>query len=161
MAGDLILPSVNDATLTTLTNAGGVVGGEIFHADKYSQQSWDLLKARGAEASTGIKTNNRVGLPPHFYISFKLSDYKGSGLADFKKLIRHAVRPLTIVTSHPGLTNWGACVGDEVNAENCFREALQKGTVTLEIYKYDKQDLIDKSSGEANSNLSYMKLINE
>ncbi|VVP02635.1 hypothetical protein [Pseudomonas fluorescens] len=161
MAGDLILANVNDAILTTLTNAGGTVGGEIFHADKYTQQSWDLLKARGEEARTGLKTNNRVGLPPHFYISFKLSDYKGSGLADFKKLIRNAVRPLTIVTSHPGLTNWGNCVGDEVTAENCFREALQKGSITLEIYKYDKQDLIDKTSGKVNENIAYMKLINE
>ncbi|CAH0260601.1 hypothetical protein E3Z27_16495 [Pseudomonas mediterranea] len=161
MAGDLILASVNDSTLTTLTDAGGKMGVEIYHADKYSQQNWDLLRARVAEATTGSVTNNRSGLPPHFYISFRQSDYKGSGSDKFKKLIRHATRPLTVVSSHPGLTNWTSQTGDEVSAENCFREALQKGNVTLEIYKYDAHDLINRTTGAVNDNISYMKLIDE
>jgi len=161
MAGDLILASVNDSTLTTLTEAGGKMGGEIFHADKFSQQNWDLLRARVVEAGTGSVTNNRTGLPPHFYISFKQSDYKGSGNAKFKKLIRYATRPLTVVSSHPGLTDWSSNVADEVSAENCFREALQKAKVTLEVYKYDSNDLIGRTTGTVNDNLSYMKLINE
>jgi hypothetical protein len=160
MAGDLIFASISDKSLTTLTNAGGKLGGEIFHADKYKKDNWDTLQARGAEARAGIKTSNRVGLPPHIYISFKISDYKGSGLADFKKLIRYAIRPLTIVTAHPGLANWDACAGNEVTAENCFREALQKGSVTLEIYQYDKQPLINTDK-VVNPNVSYMKLIDE
>ncbi|WP_417692097.1 hypothetical protein [Pseudomonas sp.] len=147
--------------MTTLISAGGKMGEEIFHADKYSQQNWDLLRARVTEAGTGVVTNNRTGLPPHFYITFKQSDYKGSGSEKFKRLIRHAIRPLTVVSSHPGLTDWNSQVGDEVSAENCFREALQKAKVTLEIYKYDANDLIARATGTVNSNIRYMKLIDE
>lgn len=161
MAGDLILSSVNDETLTTLTNAGGVVDGHIFHANKYAQTQIDLLKARNQEARLGATTNNRSGLPPHFYISFKSSDYKGSGSAEFKTLIRKAIRPLTIVSSHSGLSDWNASTGDEVSAENCFRTALQRGTVTLEVYAYNNKALINPANGKVNENVAYMKLVDE
>lgn len=161
MAGDLILANVTDKTLTILTDAGGAVGSEIHHADKYSQSAWDVLAARINESNSGITTNNRVGLPPHFYISFSLSNYKGSGQTKFKQLIKYAMRPLTLVTSHPGLNEWHKKNGDEVSAENCFHTALQKGSITLEVYKYDGAPLLDKLTGAVSENIAYMKKINE
>ncbi|WP_139131205.1 MULTISPECIES: hypothetical protein [Pseudomonadaceae] len=161
MAGDLILPYVTDETLTTLTDAGGSVGSEVHHADKYSKTAWDVLEARLHESKSGITTNNRVGLPPHFYISFSLSNYKGSGQVEFKKLIKQATRPLTIVTSHPGLGDWNTKRIDEVSAEKCFHEALQRASITLEIYGYDNKPLINRTTGTINGSISYMKKINE
>ncbi|OEC34823.1 hypothetical protein A7D25_12000 [Pseudomonas sp. 21C1] len=108
-----------------------------------------------------MTTNNRVGLPPHFYISFSLSTYKGGGQEKFKQLIRHAIRPLTVVTNHPGLSEWNKNKGDEVSAEKCFHEALQKGSITLEIYKYDNEPLLNKETGAISENINYMKKVNE
>lgn len=160
MAGDLLLTNIDEEDLNILLQAGGVLNGNIFHSDKHTQLSWNSWLGRLTEGLNGGTINNRVGLPPHFYINFSVSDYKGTGSYAFSKLIWSAIRPLTIVSNKQALANWDRNA-TALEAENQFRNALVMGSITLEIYGYNGEDLVGRTTGRASDDLAYMRLVPE
>lgn len=160
MAGDLLLTNIDEEDLNSLLAAGGSLGTSIFHSDKYAQTNWNGWIGRLTEGINGGTINNRVGLPPHFYVSFDISRYNGTGNYAFSKLIWSAIRPLTIVSNKQSLSGWDKN-STALSAENQFRQALESGAIVLEIYGYNGKDLINRASGKISSDLEYMKQIPE
>jgi hypothetical protein len=160
MAGDLLVTNIDEKDLDVLLAAGGTLDTNIFHSDKYGQGSWNTWMGRLQEGLNGSAINNRVALPPHFYISFRISDYKGTGNYPFSKLIWASLRPLTIVSNKQSLANW-EMNSTALEAERQFHQALQLGAITLEIYGYEGSDLVNRNTGKILKDLSYMKLVPE
>lgn len=160
MAGDLLLTNLDEDELNVLLEAGGALVSTIFHSDKYAQNHWNGWMGRLQEGLLGGNVNNRVGLPPHFYVTFKLNTYKGAGNHKFSKIIWASLRPLTIVSNKQALANWqnNKTASD---AEAQFRAALQTSALTLEIYNYEGKDLIDRNTGQVHADLAYMTLAPE
>jgi hypothetical protein len=162
MAGDLLLTNLDEHELDVLLTSGGTLGDTIFHADKYAQANWDIWGERLAAGLAGSRNNNRVNLPPHFYISFSARDLRipAARQMHFAKAIGAAVRPLTIVSGQQALADWSVKKSNYVLLD-IFTAALNSAAVTLEIYSYEGADLIDRGSGELHGSLSYMKRANE
>lgn len=160
MAGDLLITNIDEDDLSELLNAGGELVSTIFHSDKHGQTHWDSWLGRLTQGINGSTINNRVGLPPHFYINFKQSTYQGTGKPLFSRIIWASLRPLTIVSSNPALAGWGAAKS-AYEAEQAFRQALQHSAITLEIYGYNGTDLINRGTGGVHAELAYMKLAPE
>lgn len=162
MAGDLLLTNIDEHELSILLGSGGALGDTIFHADKYDGAGWEAWGSRLEAGLGGGRGNNRVGLPPHFYISFSKKNFnlkEGSELL-FAKVIGAAIRPLTIVSTHAGLGEWSAHKSND-QLLDIFTRAMDTANVTLEVYSYEGKDLIDRASGEVNEHLSYMRKADE
>lgn len=164
MAGDLLLVNLDEEELNALLTAGGTLVPRIFHADKYGQDAWTTWAALFKLGVDGNKINNRVGLPPHFYVNFSYSkinfEMNSKEQKAFREVVFGATRPLTIVSSNPYLAGWDE-IKDPFTAVKKFLKALKRTSVTLEVYSYEGEDLIDRTSNEVHESLSYMELLNE
>jgi hypothetical protein len=145
MAGDLLIENISFDQQLTLVEAGGIVGTDIFHADKPWRQYKPVLDQR----LVGGGPNRRADLPAHAYITFNASNraalekYCNDGVkkARLSDLLKKCTRPLGVVSANVNLAHWPGESWD--GPANSLMAALTRGNVIIEYYKVDGSPILD------------------
>lgn len=140
MAGDLFIENISCNHFNFLKDAHGTEVQDIYHADRDWRTYEDVLRTR----LSGNPPSNRAHLPAHCYVTFEGKNRSETtkyvtaspiNKARLGNVLEKASRPLGLVTANPNLNAWNATLG--LGRVDILIAALNKGSVTIEYYKYE------------------------